>query len=569
VENYNSSKKSFKGKEDKAAALMKQANLAFNEMERKNVETLWAELAEFILPSQNGKFNGDMSKGDKKDRRRYDDTATMACRDLSASLHSTITNPSTKWSKFRFRETHLNDIPEGNYWTATATNEVHNYLNDSNFDNQIGRSYQSYTGLGTMAILHDELNDNGMFKGMNFSAWHLSEIAYAENYLGVVDCIYRKFKLTLKQCYEQFGEAIGEDLLNQLEAKPLSEQELYLCIYPRDKDEVKLNQFGEAAPEHRPYAACYILCKGKKIVKEDGYYEFPVYVSRWLTLPGEIYGFGPGHIARGATLTLNAIARQMLKGLAKAIDPVIFQEQGNILSGDMRPGKLVSVRNIAGLKEGVTQSRFDIGFLESKDLRDAIKSAFYIDKLILPPRTETGEMTAYEIQQRLEQMQVILGPPLSRLNVELLQPLIMRTLKILLRAGKIPPVPQKVLNASQAPRVGGNKEINIDIAFVNSLARSQQMAEIRNISSWIQETAGIAQLTGKPDSIDIINIDEAVEKMARIRDIPEELVNTDEEIKAARDQRAQAVQAQSALQAGESMGKMSKDMAASKGGGIQ
>ncbi len=39
--------------------------------------------------------------------------------------------------------------------------------------------------------------------------------------------------------------------------------------------------------------------------------------------------------------------------------------------------------------------------MEEERLQNSIKSAFYIDKLMLPPRTETGEMTAYEIQERL------------------------------------------------------------------------------------------------------------------------------------------------------------------------
>jgi hypothetical protein len=546
--------------------LIKKANAAFNTTERRNVESIWSELSEFILPSQNSQWFGNGAKGHRRDQKLFDNTAPMASRDLASSLHSTVTNPSSKWSKIRFRETALNNHPAANAWTANATTEIHNALTDSNFDNQIGRGYQGYVGLATMAILHDEIYKDGEYKGLNFSSWHLSEIAYAENIYGIVDCIYRKFKLTTKQCYEMFGDNIG-DLKDKLDSDPLKEQQLYHCIHPRDKKDIKLNILGQAAPKHRPFASYYVLCKGNKIVKEDGYYEFPVYVSRWLTLPGEIYGYGPGHIARADVLTLNVLIRDILKGLAKAVNPVIFQEQNNLLTGDMRPGKIVSVRNINGIKEGVTQSRFDVGFLEAKELRDSIKSAFYIDKLMLPPRTETGEMTAYEIRQRLEQMQVILGPPLSRLNTELLEPLIMRTLKILLRAGIIPPVPEEVIALSKNVTSKGMKKIDLDIAFVNSLARSQQMEEIRNISSWVQETAGISQL--KPEVLDLINVDQVVEKMARIRDIPEELVNTDEEVQKIRADRQQAMQAQSALQAGEQMGSIVKNVAGAKEGNVQ
>lgn len=565
ADEYSASKSS--DDSDLAQKLIKQANAAFHTNERSNVETLWAEIAEFILPSQNAGFFGDQSKGITKDQRIFDNVAQMACRDLASSLHSTVTNPASKWSKLRFRETALNDDSEANAWTSFATTEIHNALADSNFDNQMGRAYQSYCGFGTMIVLHDELNDSGQFTGMNFAAWHLSEVAYSENWLGIVDCVYRKFKLTLKQAYEQFGDAIG-DVKEQLVSKPLEEYEFYHCIYSRDKKEVRLGPLGLARPTERPIASDYIMCKGNKIVKRDGYYEFPVYVSRWLTLPGEIYGYGPGHIARADVLTLNVIERQILKALAKSIDPVVYQNQNNLLTGDMRPGRIVTVRDVTGIKEAVTQSRFDVTFMESKRIEERIKAAFYIDKLMLPPRTETGEQTAYEIQQRLEQMQVVLGPPLSRLNNETLQAVIMRTLKILMRAGKIPPIPKSVIAKSQSPQIKGTKNIDLEIAFVNSLARSQQMAELRNISAWVQETAGLAQM-GHPEALDLINADEIVEKTARIRDIPEDLILSTQAVEKIRQDRQKAVQMQNTLQAGESAGNIIKNVGSVQGGNVQ
>ena len=76
--------------------LIKKAEMAFNGMERKNVETIWAELAEFVLPAQNGKFFGNRSFGVLKDRRTFDITAQLACRDLSAALHSKIGRASCR-----------------------------------------------------------------------------------------------------------------------------------------------------------------------------------------------------------------------------------------------------------------------------------------------------------------------------------------------------------------------------------------------------------------------------------------------------------------------------------------
>lgn len=540
--------------------LIRKAQSAFKDTERMNVEALWAELAEFILPVQNRKWFGSKNPGVLTDRRTFDTTAPTACRDLSAAMHSTITNPASKWSKLRFRETSLNNIDEAMAWTSLATEEIHNALSESNFDNQMGACYQSICGLGTAVLFHEELNENGMYAGMNFTAVHLSEIAYAENKLGVVDCIYRRFELTLRQAYDKFGDTIG-DLKNRLAYAPLEKVEFYQCIYPRDSKYVDIGPIGMTAPEKRPIACDYVMTKGNKVVMRDGYYEFPAYAMRWLTLPGEVYGYGPGHVARADVLTMNTLRREILRGVAKAVNPTYLIEQGNLLTGDFRPGKAAVVRDINGIREAVTQSRFDVSFIVAEQLQNAIKSAFYIDKLMLPPRTETGEMTAYEIQQRLEQMQVILGPPLSRLNTELLQPLVMRTLNILMRAGRIPPVPQSVVEASSSETIGNTKSIDIDVAFVNSLARSQQLSELRNISAWVQEVGSMAQI--KPEGLDRLNADAIAEKMGRIRDIPEELIVSDQEVEAMRQSRQQQLDAQMNLQSGEVASNISKNLAAS------
>ena len=84
------------GNDTLGGLLIKKADSAFTTMERRNIENLWSEIAEYVLPSQFAQFNGNKTKGDKKDRKLYDNTTPMATRNLASSLHSTITNPTAK-----------------------------------------------------------------------------------------------------------------------------------------------------------------------------------------------------------------------------------------------------------------------------------------------------------------------------------------------------------------------------------------------------------------------------------------------------------------------------------------
>lgn len=549
---YSSGKDKTAKNEQIAQDIIKKATKAFGTAERLNIESTWALLAEFILPNANGGFFGDQSKGIRKDRRVFNSVGSQANRDLASFLHATITNPAMDWSKLRFRSDMLNNDKESVTWMQDSIKKVHVAFNESNLNAEIGEGWAQIGALGTMAIFHEEITDEyGQFEKFNFTTWHLSEIAYAENHLGLVDTIFRKFTMTLKQLFEKFGTAIGPDLLDKLESSPLEEYHLYHAIYPRMPKDIKYSADGVALPINRPFASCYVLCKGNRLLREDGYYEFPVYVPRWSTLPAEIYGYGPGHTALSDVRSLNKVWEEGLKALAKSVNPPIFSTKQNMFTADLRPGKINQVRDVNQIKEFVTQSRMDLLQFSIENLTQTIRSAFYIDKLLLPPRTETGEMTAYEVAQRLEQLQQILGPVVSRFNDELLTPLIMRSLKILQRNGVINPYPEAVIEAA---RTSGTKAIDVEILFVNSLARSQQLSELRNVQTFIQEAMMMAQGLQNPGLLDKIDFDEVLEYSAKIRGIPEQMLKSDQDVEAERAERNKQMQMAQALQAGEQLG---------------
>lgn len=528
-----------------AEGLIKTSDMLFNDSERTNMDPMWADLSEFLLTSQSGIFQGNNNNpGTKKTSRVYDSTAIQANHDLAAAIHGTLTNPATQWSRLRFKDEGLNNDEESTRWLEGVNNTIHSHLNESNFDTQVSKNYQAFTSLGTMVLFQEE-GDNeegGIFGGLRFSAWHLSEVAIAENKDGFVDTIYRKFKLTAKQALEKFPDTLSDSARELAAHKPFTSLEFVFCIMPRDREDVELDQFGLAPADKRPFAAYYVERKELNIVKEDGYYEFPVLATRWSTMPGEVYGRGPGQIALPDVRTLNKVKELSLHAIAKAIDPPMLATQRNVIGNyDMRPGKISIVKDINGLQEKVTGARFDVTSFAVEDLRGSIEKIFFLDKLLLPPRTETGEMTAYEVAQRMEQMQKVLGPTLSRLNYEFLSPLIVRTFKMLLRSGQLGEIPSRVAESG----------INLEINFVNQLARSQKIEEVTNITGWAQEMAFFAQL--HPQVADYINADGIAKYTAQLRGVPEIAVTDDKVVADIRKQRAEQMQQQAMLDAGSQM----------------
>ena len=546
--------------------MVEKAKTAFDTAERVNVESLWAELAEFMLPTHNSQFNGSVTKAARQGERVFDSTAIMAARDLASAIHATITNPAMKWSHLRFTEDALNNNHDGVAWLDQVTELVYYNLSNSNFDLQAGQAYLSLVALATAVIYHEEVDDSS--STYNFANWHLSEVAYAENKYGVVDYICRKFKMTYKQLIEKFPDSCPQYVYEKAECNPLEEEEVWHVIGPRDPAEVKTGDIGKSLPNERPFYSCYLIAKEDHVLGEDGFYEFPVYCPRWAKLPGEVYGYGCGHVSRGDVRTLCKLREEKLRAMAKAVNPPMLARRNSISTADLRPGKITFVDDMEHLKEFVTQTRFDALQLETQELTASIKSAFYIDKLMLPPRTETGEMTAYEISQRLEQMQTILGPALNRLNTEFLQPMILRCVKILLRRNELPPLPESVVSLMQ--QLGKDpRNIDVEINFVNSLSRSQQLGELRNIQSFVQETFQMAQ--AHPEVLDKLDFDELVNYAARIRSIPESLILPDEKVAQIRQDRQKQMQQQQQLANAEQLGGVVKNVGSvmPKGGAPQ
>lgn len=533
--------------------LKKRADDVFTSPERLANENTWNELAEFMLNNQHN-FNGTVSsgatisdgalsnsKGVKKTKRVYDSTALQATQDLAAAFQGTLTNPATVWSEMRFQEDELNDDPESVRWLQDVNRIMHNQFNESNFDTEISKGYQSLVALANMVLFVEESRneDTNEFEGFRFTSIHLSQVAWGENKDGIVDTLYRNFNMTAKQAFEKWGDSVSDRIKKALEQNPEKEFSFLHCVFPRDPKQVKINSVGLARPEDRPVASVYLESDSKEgLLEEGGFYEMPILVSRWGLMAGERYGRGPSHLAIPDVRTINKVRQLLLEDAALQIRPPILANQRDIFGGlDLRPGQLNVVKDNKGVEPFQSGGRHDLAQFNLEELTKAIKSAFFLDKIQPLNTLEKKErMTQFEVTKRLEEMQAVLGPVVSRLNSEFLQPLIIRAFKILLRSNLLPEMPQNLRELG----------LDIEIVFVNQLARAQQIQDISNIQQWVQDLSLLAQIN--PEVVDNIDADGIAKHTAKILGVPEVAVKPREEVEAAREQRAQMQQQQLQLQ---------------------
>src|SRR3990172_12703598 len=519
--------------------LTRRFDRLFNSVERRNAESIWLDLATYLLPVQATGTEGNMNPGAQKSPHLKNSTGVQAAFDLAATIHSTLTNPATKWSRYRFSDKTVRD-PDADHWLEDTTTRIHNAYVESNFSNEVSRAYSMYPTLGTMVLMHDEKppGPSGEFRGFVFKAWSLFEVACAESLYGFVDTIVFRFKLTARQAFQRWGKELPETITRAYVEDPEKEFEFYHGIFPRPDKDIKINTTGHAAGKNRPYASVYIARKDQQIVEEDGYYEFPAYVVRWATSPGELYGYGPGHIAIHDVKTLNKVIEMTLKSYAYAIGPMILAEQKAVFSSlDRRPFSVSIVKDISRIKTLESGARLDLANFEIEQLKNDIKHTFFLDKLFLPDRKETGEMTAYEIATRTQQLQQVIGPTLGRLDTEFLNPLSKRSFNMMLRGNALLPRPASLSE-------GGD----INVEYVNALARAQKIEDVTALNQWTQDLTMLAQLNG--EVVDNLNVDTAARIIAERRGVPLTAIQDEKVMQKIRQQRAQQQQQAMALEAG-------------------
>jgi hypothetical protein len=497
--------------------------------------SLWQELAEYILPRKSDML-GPTTPGAKKTDKVFDSTAIHGNELLAAAMQGTITNHATKWFGLRMRNDELNGIKAIKEWLEDCSQRMFHAFNQSNFHSEVHESYLDLGAFGTAGLFMEERPSEGskFFPGFNFRAMSLKEFCIAEGRDGRVNAVYRKFALDLYTAFKMFGKKLLEgdpELVDKLLTKPYEKYEILQCVYPRDFPDPRKGGKGML------WESVHILLKGRRIIKEGGYEEFPFMVPRWSKASGETWGRGPGNTALPDIKTLNRAVELTLKALAKSIDPPIGVLDDSVVGNtvDMTAGGVNVIRDKNAIESLVTRGEWDFANLEIETLKGAIMRVFFADQLQLQ---EGPQMTAHEVSVRYELMQRLLGPTLGRLEQELLNPLIERAFGMMLRAGALLPPPGELTEA-----IGQGEEI--DIEYESPLALAQRAQELQGIERAISLLAPLAEI--KPEIIDNFDFDKLARHTSVLAGMPSKILNDMKKIKELRDGRNRAREEQKAM----------------------
>lgn len=517
--------------------------------ERRGVEQLWALIERFILPFGNRVFNElktDLGM-DWRSRDIYDSTGINSNQLLASNIQSSITNPVSKWANYMYSDPILKDDYEAQAWVEEVEQLTSESIKATNFNNEAGEFYLDLTSFA-MGIQTQESfeRDDTSFDKIAFDTVPPDEAVFDLDEWGYPRNFYRCMSFTLQQLIDKFGlEALPEGFAEKAKRveKTHKKHKVILCYYLRPENK-NVSTWEIQPVDKRPYGVKYVLKDEKKQVGEtDGAYEMPASIARWRTVSGSNWGFCPSMIAIWDVLTLNQVTELVLKAGEKVIDPALLTTNRGVFGNiDLSAGGLTVVTDTNAVVPFESNARFDVSQLSKQELRQAIKDTYYWDQLQLK---ESPQMTAYEVQARIQLMQRLIGPTYGRLQTHYLDPTLERHMKILYRYGQLPQMPQIVMDR------GGK----LSVQYLGPLASAQRLDEVQNIESTLQSVAAISDRY--EEAADNINIDNSVRELVQAKGAPVKMLRSKEEVKQIREQRAeqnaQRMQAENATMMGQAM----------------
>jgi len=495
---------------------------------------LWDLICFYQMPQQRS-FETTHHQGSKRGSELlFDSTALIASERLATRMHEALTSPSSPWFTLRFEDDELNEDDSAMEWLQDTEDRIRNSLRNSNFDVELGQAYLDLGVLGSCSFDADERIGNQVdteFQGFVFKSNFLGDVSIGEDGDGNVDEVFTCYAMTCSQMMDKFGDKCPPDVSKCVEeGNPDKPMKVLRCRFRRDRDVPSTMMLAK----DRPWAEVWICQTTKELIDDSGTYEKASFFARWRKKSGDQYGYGPGERAHPTVATVNKSVSLELAAWAKAIDPPIKSVRGNMVGDlDIRAKGITTVRKMDETQPWDMRPDLNHHMIQLEDNRLQIREIYYYNQLELPPREAVGQMTAFEVAKRVEQVYHALGATLIQLQSDLLNPLIQRLFGIMYRKNALMPVPDALAQMGSELRV----------EYVGPLAMAQKSGQIEAIDRFIMESAAMAK-EGYTDAIDVIDVDKAQILKATLMGVPAKVLRSKDEIKTLRDERKAAIDQQ-------------------------
>jgi hypothetical protein len=512
-------------------SIVKYVKRRFHKLEtiRKPWEKAYQLVADFVAPSRQFMFDPKEMQGMIIGKKMHDSYPVIALNLLVNGFQGHLVSPSILWFSLRFEDSRIMESEAAKQWIQDVTNHIYGVFEGSRYYDSIHDYIRDCASFGTSDLYTEE--DVGSGEPI-FMAIPVSEFYIAENRKGIVDTVFRKFNLSAREILKEFGkENLSGNVFNAAKKSSTMDDEFELihAVFPNADREM-----GRLDSKNKAFSSVYIEANvdenKKKILRESGYDEMPHSVWRWEKNSYEWYGRSPAMMALVDIQRLNALSRNVDEASEIAVKPPMMVPAGHrgrvrLVPGGFNYYETLSQEEIRPIH---TLSAFPIGLDREQEMKKIIDKHFMVDFFLLLTQSER-QMTATEVMEKQGEKAAILGTVIGKLESECLDPIIERVYTMELKAGRLPPVPDELL------QYGGAK---IKIDYVGPLAQIQRrLLKTRGTTASLE----VLQLlfNNYPEARDKINPLVIVEEVSEAYGMTQKALRSDADVEKIREARAQ------------------------------
>lgn len=442
--------------------LVQRGSFLFNK--RKAITSLWQEIAENFYP-QRADFTLTRYIGEEFAEHLYTSYPLLVHRELSNSIAAMLRPRKKEWF-FISVDDHERLSKGAKSWLEWATNRMRQAMYDrkAHFVRATTEGDADFTAFGQCCITR-EINWASESPHLLYRCWHLRDVAWAEMADGSIGEIYIRWKPTVRQLKQQFGEdRLHRAMLENCNTKQggdLAQVDCMRLVVSSDIYQGQAGQFvggyGSVMRQHgnpNAWVIVYLDVANNHIIHEQGVPSHGITLPRWQTVSGSQYAYSPATVAGlpDARL-LQAMSLTLLEAGEISVRPPMIATQDAIRSdiqlyaGGITWADVEYDERKGDVLRPINQDRrgLPMGYDVHDRQQMALAEAFYINKLTLPP--PEGDMTAFEVGQRVEEYVRAALPLFEPMEHEYNGQLCEDTFDALLRAGHfgaIADIPQEL-----------------------------------------------------------------------------------------------------------------------------
>ncbi len=521
--------------------------------ERMAITTLWQEIAENFYP-QRADFTLTRYIGEEFANHLYSSYPLLVHRDLSNAFAAMLRPRRQDW--FAVSVDDDEDLSKGALeWLEFATGRMKRAMYDrkAQFIRATSEGDADFAAFGCCCITR-ETNWNAERPHLLYRDWHLRDVAWSEQADGTIGEIYIKWKPSIKQLKEMFPKdgQLHPTLITKTGTQDLSKVE---CMRLAVSTDVYKGRTGQG--EGYPWILVYLDVGNAHIMDEQPLFSHGITLPRWQTVSGSQYAYSPATVAGlpDARL-LQAMSLTLLEAGEMSVRPAMIATQDvirsdiQLYSGGITWADAEYDERKGDVLRPINQDRrgLPIGYEVHDNQQAMLAEAFFINKLTLPP--PEGDMTAFEVGQRVEEYVRAALPLFEPMEHEYNGQLCEDTFDGLLRAGhfgSVQDIPEELRGR------------DVHFKFVSPL---HDAIERKNASVFMESADLIERAMAlDPSALSHMDIGMSLRDALKGIGLKEDRLRSVEDAQALVDEAEAAIKAQQTAEIAKTTGAAAKDLA--------